>query len=105
VALAGQQPFLPLWFDVNVFGAYLCAREGALRLSRDRGGKGGSIVLISSAAARLGSATPTGRPGHADEIAEASSAFNSTKAAPPWPLLQGQIQILPLQKMPPLKGR
>ncbi len=36
-------------FEVNVLGAYLCAREGARRL-----GKGGSIVLLSSAAARLG---------------------------------------------------
>jgi NAD(P)-dependent dehydrogenase (short-subunit alcohol dehydrogenase family) len=42
-------------FDVNVFGAYLCARESARRMSRDRGGRGGSIVLISSAATRLGS--------------------------------------------------
>jgi NAD(P)-dependent dehydrogenase (short-subunit alcohol dehydrogenase family) len=42
-------------FDVNVFGAYLCARESARRRSRDRGGRGGSIVLISSAATRLGS--------------------------------------------------
>jgi len=41
-------------FDVNILGAYLCAREGARRLSRDRGGRGGSIVLVSSAAARLG---------------------------------------------------
>jgi NAD(P)-dependent dehydrogenase (short-subunit alcohol dehydrogenase family) len=44
-------------FDVNVYGAYLCARESARRLSRDRGGGGGggAIVLISSAASRLGS--------------------------------------------------
>jgi NAD(P)-dependent dehydrogenase (short-subunit alcohol dehydrogenase family) len=42
-------------FDVNVFGAYLCAREAARRLPRDRGGSGGSIVLVSSAASRLGS--------------------------------------------------
>jgi NAD(P)-dependent dehydrogenase (short-subunit alcohol dehydrogenase family) len=42
-------------FEVNVFGAYLCARESARRMSRDRGGRGGSIVLISSAATRLGS--------------------------------------------------
>ncbi|MGH6762318.1 MAG: SDR family oxidoreductase [Phyllobacterium sp.] len=42
-------------FDVNVLGAYLCARESARRLSRERGGKGGSIVLMSSMAARLGS--------------------------------------------------
>jgi NAD(P)-dependent dehydrogenase (short-subunit alcohol dehydrogenase family) len=42
-------------FEVNVYGAYLCARESARRLSKDRGGAGGAIVLISSAASRLGS--------------------------------------------------
>jgi len=42
-------------FEVNVLGAYLTAREAARRLSKSRGGPGGSIVLISSAAARLGS--------------------------------------------------
>ncbi len=42
-------------FEVNVYGAYLCARESARRLSKDRGGNGGAIVLISSAASRLGS--------------------------------------------------
>jgi NAD(P)-dependent dehydrogenase (short-subunit alcohol dehydrogenase family) len=43
-------------FDVNVLGAYVCAHEAARRLSRSSGGKGGSIVLVSSAAARLGGA-------------------------------------------------
>ena len=42
-------------FKVNVYGAYLCARECARRLSKDRGGNGGSVVLLSSAASRLGS--------------------------------------------------
>jgi len=42
-------------FEVNVYGSYLCARESARRLARDRGGAGGSIVLVSSAAARIGS--------------------------------------------------
>jgi NAD(P)-dependent dehydrogenase (short-subunit alcohol dehydrogenase family) len=42
-------------FDVNVFGAFLTAREAARRMIHSRGGRGGSIVLISSAAARLGS--------------------------------------------------
>ena len=36
-------------------GAYLCAREAARRLPRDRGGRGGAIVFLSSAASRLGS--------------------------------------------------
>jgi NAD(P)-dependent dehydrogenase (short-subunit alcohol dehydrogenase family) len=42
-------------FDVNVYGAYLCAREAARRMAKDRGGHGGAIVNVSSAASRLGS--------------------------------------------------
>jgi NAD(P)-dependent dehydrogenase (short-subunit alcohol dehydrogenase family) len=42
-------------FEVNVLGAFLTAREAARRLSKSSGGVGGSIVLMSSAAARLGS--------------------------------------------------
>ncbi|GEO15613.1 SDR family oxidoreductase [Microvirga aerophila] len=42
-------------FEINTIGAYLCAREGARRLAKSRGGRGGSIVLVSSMAARLGS--------------------------------------------------
>jgi NAD(P)-dependent dehydrogenase (short-subunit alcohol dehydrogenase family) len=42
-------------FDINVLGSYLTAREAARRLSTRLGGAGGSIVVISSAAARLGS--------------------------------------------------
>jgi len=42
-------------FDVNILGAYLCAREAARRMSRDRGGNGGAIVNVSSIASRLGS--------------------------------------------------
>jgi NAD(P)-dependent dehydrogenase (short-subunit alcohol dehydrogenase family) len=42
-------------FEVNVLGAYVTAREAARRMMISQGGKGGSIVLISSAAARLGS--------------------------------------------------
>jgi NAD(P)-dependent dehydrogenase (short-subunit alcohol dehydrogenase family) len=42
--------------DVNVFGAFLVAREAVRRMATSRGGSGGSIVNISSAAARLGAA-------------------------------------------------
>jgi NAD(P)-dependent dehydrogenase (short-subunit alcohol dehydrogenase family) len=42
-------------FDINVYGAYLCAREAARRISKERNGAGGAIVNVSSAAARLGS--------------------------------------------------
>ncbi|MFN4309099.1 MAG: SDR family oxidoreductase [Ferrovibrio sp.] len=42
-------------FDINVLGAYLCAREAARRMAKSRGGRGGSIVNLSSMASRLGS--------------------------------------------------
>jgi NAD(P)-dependent dehydrogenase (short-subunit alcohol dehydrogenase family) len=42
-------------FDVNVLGAFLCARESSRRMATSRGGRGGSVVLVSSAASRLGS--------------------------------------------------
>ncbi len=42
-------------FEVNVLGAYLTAREAVRRMADSADGAGGSIVLISSAAARLGS--------------------------------------------------
>jgi NAD(P)-dependent dehydrogenase (short-subunit alcohol dehydrogenase family) len=40
---------------INVVGSFLCAREAVKRMSTRHGGKGGAIVNISSAAARLGS--------------------------------------------------
>jgi NAD(P)-dependent dehydrogenase (short-subunit alcohol dehydrogenase family) len=40
---------------VNVVGPMLCAREAVRRMSTRNGGKGGAIVNVSSAAARLGS--------------------------------------------------
>ncbi len=42
-------------FSANVFGSFLCAKQAVLRMSTKQGGKGGSIVNVSSAAARLGS--------------------------------------------------
>lgn len=42
-------------FDTNVLGSFLCAREAVLRMSTRHGGRGGSIVNVSSAASRLGS--------------------------------------------------
>jgi NAD(P)-dependent dehydrogenase (short-subunit alcohol dehydrogenase family) len=43
-------------FDVNLLGSFLCAREAVRRMSTRHGGKGGAIVNVSSAAARLGAA-------------------------------------------------
>lgn len=41
-------------FGANVFGSFHCAREAILRLSTRHGGRGGSIINLSSIAARLG---------------------------------------------------
>lgn len=41
-------------FDINVLGTFLCTREALKRMSTRHGGKGGSIVNLSSVAARLG---------------------------------------------------
>ena len=41
--------------DVNVTGAFLCAREAVRRMSTRYGGAGGAIVMVSSTAATRGS--------------------------------------------------
>ncbi len=43
-------------FAINITGPFLCAREAIKRMSTRHGGKGGSIVNLSSAAATLGAA-------------------------------------------------
>jgi NAD(P)-dependent dehydrogenase (short-subunit alcohol dehydrogenase family) len=43
-------------FDVNVLGAFYCARAAVARMSTRHGGAGGAIVLISSGATTLGGA-------------------------------------------------
>ncbi len=42
-------------FAVNVTGTFLCCREAVKRMARRHGGRGGSIVNVSSMASRLGS--------------------------------------------------
>lgn len=42
-------------FEVNVYGAFTCAREAVRRMATDRGGAGGTIINVSSAASYLGS--------------------------------------------------
>ena len=41
-------------FRANVFSSFYCAREAVRRMSTAHGGRGGVIVKLSSAAARLG---------------------------------------------------
>ena len=58
-------------FATNITGAFLCAREAVRRMSTRHGGKGGGIVNVSSAAARLGS------PGEYVDYAASKGAIDS----------------------------
>jgi NAD(P)-dependent dehydrogenase (short-subunit alcohol dehydrogenase family) len=62
-------------FQANVFSAYWCAREAVRRMSRAHGGRGGCIVNLSSAAARLG-----GLPGGAAYAASKGAIDSFTLA-------------------------
>jgi NAD(P)-dependent dehydrogenase (short-subunit alcohol dehydrogenase family) len=55
----------------NVLSAFMCAREAVKRMSTRHGGQGGSIVNISSAAARLGS------PGQYVDYAASKAAIDT----------------------------
>jgi NAD(P)-dependent dehydrogenase (short-subunit alcohol dehydrogenase family) len=61
-------------FATNVTGAFLCAREAVRRMSTRYGGSGGSIVNVSSGAARLGS------PGEYIDYAATKGALNTMTA-------------------------
>ena len=58
-------------FDINVIGSLICAREAVRRMSTKHGGTGGSIVNLSSAAARLGA------PGQYVDYAAAKGAIDA----------------------------
>lgn len=58
-------------FEINVIGSFLCAREAVRRMSTRHGGAGGSIVNLSSAAARLGS------PGEYVDYAASKAAIDT----------------------------
>lgn len=58
-------------FDINVIGSMVCAREAVRRMSTRHGGDGGSIVNLSSAAARLGA------PGQYVDYAAAKGAIDA----------------------------
>lgn len=69
-----QDQSLARWrrmFDINVMGSMLCAREAVRRMSTSLGGQGGSIVNVSSAAARLGA------PGQYVDYASAKGAIDA----------------------------
>ncbi|MDM0038900.1 SDR family oxidoreductase [Variovorax sp. J22G21] len=56
---------------INVIGSFICAREAVQRMSTRHGGRGGVIVNLSSAAARLGS------PGQYVDYAASKGAIDS----------------------------
>ena len=56
---------------INVIGAMFCAREAILRMSTKHGGKGGSIVNLSSVAARVGA------PGQYVDYASSKGAIDT----------------------------
>jgi len=58
-------------FAINVFGSFYCARQAVRRLSTKYGGRGGAIVNLSSAAARIGS------PGQYVDYAAAKGAIDT----------------------------
>jgi NAD(P)-dependent dehydrogenase (short-subunit alcohol dehydrogenase family) len=58
-------------FSVNVVGSFLCAREAVKRMAKRHGGTGGTIVNVSSAAARIGS------PGDYVDYASAKGAIDT----------------------------
>jgi NAD(P)-dependent dehydrogenase (short-subunit alcohol dehydrogenase family) len=58
-------------FEINVYGSFVCARESVRRMSTRHGGAGGTIVNLSSVAARLGA------PGQYVDYAAAKGAIDS----------------------------
>jgi len=56
---------------INVIGTMLCAREAVKRMSTRHGGQGGSIINVSSAAAKLGA------PGQYVDYAAAKGAVDT----------------------------
>jgi len=74
VTLRLDQQSVARWrrmFDINVIGSLICAREAVRRMSTKHGGSGGSIVNVSSAAARLGA------PGQYVDYAAAKGAIDT----------------------------
>lgn len=58
-------------FATNVIGSFLCCREAVKRMGTHHGGRGGSIVNVSSAASR------TGAPGEYVDYAASKGAMDT----------------------------
>lgn len=89
-------------FEINVLGQFLCTQAAVRQMSTRLGGKGGSIVNISSAASRHGAgghyvdyaaskaAIDTMTYGHAVEQAEAGIRINCVRPGVVWTELNRQ---------------
>lgn len=107
-------------FQLNIVSAFLCAREAVRRMSRSQGGPGGSIVNISSAAARSGSpnfwvhyaaskaAMDTMTVGLSKEVAADGIRVNAVRpgvidteihSANPPELMERMKQVIPMRRM------
>ena len=107
-------------FNLNIVGAFICAREAVRRMAHSRGGGGGSIVNVSSAAARSGSpnfwvhyaaskaALDTMTLGLAKEVAADGIRVNAVRpgvidteihAANPPELMERMKQVIPMRRM------
>jgi NAD(P)-dependent dehydrogenase (short-subunit alcohol dehydrogenase family) len=107
-------------FQVNAIAPFLCAREAVRRMARSRGGSGGAIVNVSSAAARTGSpnvwvhyaaskaALDTMTIGLAKELAAEGIRVNSVRpgvidteihSANPPELMARMAQAIPMGRM------
>ena len=75
-------------FRTNVFGAFLCSREAAKRLSTKNGGGGGGIVTLSSA-----HAVNTGAPGNWVHFAASKAALETMSRG----LAQGHGKVVFMQ--------
>ncbi len=83
-------------FEINIFGQFLCTQAAVRQMSTSLGGSGGSIVNVSSAAARHGgsghyvdyaaskAAMDTMTYGHAVEQAEAGIRINCVRPGTVW---------------------